>query len=273
MTFWEGNRKADVAVVERPPLVSVKLEATPVRASNTDDLVEYIELAGAVGIAPPDLVIEEFKQFLVQEDIPTFSLAEVVSYMDEKAANESKDKCGWEWHPLREQDHRPGIVFGRQAERHATGVRLAAGEMAAAQMMNMSLQQYQQNYRQAVNNMPAQLVNTIAASDWYRGPTTGISPTGMGATALNINPASAGIYDKTIPLHALRKVAKITRAFGAKVGLFVCDYALAPQIQYPDPFLMAVVSNPRVGNGTGRFVIDFWDEPGFGLDRQLKAAE
>lgn len=32
---------------------------------------------------------------------------------------------------------------------------------------------------------------------------------------------------------------------------------------------MAVVVNDKLSNGTGRFIIDFWDEPGFGLDKQL----
>ena len=34
---------------------------------------------------------------------------------------------------------------------------------------------------------------------------------------------------------------------------------------------MAVVNNARLARGVGRFVIDFWDEPGFGLEQQLKA--
>jgi len=39
---------------------------------------------------------------------------------------------------------------------------------------------------------------------------------------------------------------------------------------YPDPFLMAVVPNPNLARGIGRFVIDFWDEPGFGIEHMLK---
>jgi hypothetical protein len=33
---------------------------------------------------------------------------------------------------------------------------------------------------------------------------------------------------------------------------------------------MIVVNNAHLANGTGRFVIDFWDEPGFGIEQQLK---
>lgn len=77
------------------------------------------------------------------------------------------------------------------------------------------------------------------------------------------------VYDQTIPLHALRKVASITKAFGDKVKLFISDYAPLESIVYPDPFLLAVVPNPALNRGIGRFVIDFWDEPGFGLEQQL----
>jgi hypothetical protein len=38
----------------------------------------------------------------------------------------------------------------------------------------------------------------------------------------------------------------------------------------PDPFLLAVVWGGNVHTGEGRFVIDFWDEPGFGLEQMLK---
>jgi hypothetical protein len=33
---------------------------------------------------------------------------------------------------------------------------------------------------------------------------------------------------------------------------------------------MAVIPNKAVAGGRGRFVIDFWDEPGFGIDKQVK---
>ncbi len=92
---------------------------------------------------------------------------------------------------------------------------------------------------------------TTPASDSYRGGTT-------------------QVYDKLVPLHALKKVALIGKHFGDKVSMFVCDYAPIPAIQCPDPFLMAVIANPKIGEGEGRWVVDFWDEPGFGLSSQLK---
>src|SRR5258706_15357895 len=81
---------------------------------------------------------------------------------------------------------------------------------------------------------------------------------------------STQIYDKLVPLHALKKVALIEKHFGDKVGMFVCDYAPIPAIPHPDPFLMAVIANPKVKEGEGRFVIDFWDEPGFGLQSTIE---
>ena len=78
------------------------------------------------------------------------------------------------------------------------------------------------------------------------------------------------IYNRIVPIHALKKVALIEREFREPVHVLISDYAPAPQIEYPDPFLLAVIPNPALEGGTGRFIIDFWDEPGFGLERMLK---
>lgn len=77
------------------------------------------------------------------------------------------------------------------------------------------------------------------------------------------------VYKHTVPVHALRKVALIEDKFKAsQVAFMVSDYATAEQFR-PDPFLMAVIQNADLAKGTGRFVIDFWDEPGFGLAQML----
>jgi hypothetical protein len=165
-----------------------------------------------------------------------FSLAEVISYMDKKAAEESKDKAGWEWRPLREKDNRADLHFGHKASRISTGRGVE--------------------------------VVSVAASDYYRGPYKGCRYNFGHEQDFEAGPSSRP-YDKTVPLHALRKVGLIEKGFPGSVAFFVCDYAPAPHIQYPDPFLMAVVVNDKIANGTGRFIIDFWDEPGFGLDKQL----
>lgn len=77
------------------------------------------------------------------------------------------------------------------------------------------------------------------------------------------------LYNKVVPLHALKKVAALEAALPGQVAFMVSDYAPAPEFKV-DPFLMAVVENPLLHSGYGRFVIDVWDEPGFGLEEMLK---
>lgn len=224
-------------VVERPPVKSTKLEPRPV-ASRADHLAEYAELAASIGVTPPEIGIESFKDFLSQNDIPIFSLTEVIAYMDDKAAKESKEKCGWEWHPLRVADHIRDSRFGTEAKRTYEG-------------------------------RADRQVYTQPASDFYLGPHQA-HHMGMGGQTMAWEHSGSRVYDKTVPLHALRKVSLIGKHFKDSVKFFVCDYALAPAIQYPDPFLMAVVPNAALDKGVGRFIVDFWDEPGFGLEQQLK---
>lgn len=241
---WTGAAsQTDVAELARPPVRSAKLEPRPADPKRESHLAEYAELAALVGVMPPDLAIESFKQFLRDKDIPVFSLAEVVAYMDAKAAAESKDKAGWQWHPLRAEDNLSEVAFGRPA-------------------------QHNWNRRNGGGGEPI----LEPASDHYRGNVTLKHHVGDGTFHESVSAPSAMPYDKMIPLHALRKVALIDREFTGEVSFFVCDYALAPAIQHPDPFLMAVIKNPNLENGTGRFIIDFWDEPGFGLEQMLKPA-
>lgn len=77
------------------------------------------------------------------------------------------------------------------------------------------------------------------------------------------------LYTRTVPLHALQRIAAIEASYDKPVHFLVSDYA--PQPQYvADPFLMAVIPGPQLARGIGRFVIDFWDEPGFGIEQMLK---
>lgn len=262
--FGKSNPEIHEVMTEmalaRPPVKSAKLQQRPADPKGDAYLAEYAELAGAIGIMPPDLAIESFKAFMVEHDLPIYSLSEVIAYMDAKAAKESKDKCGWEWRPLREKDHFEGASFGRRAER--TG------------------------------NRQSEEIITVSASDYYLGPVRvfprrqGSMMFMQGTTAEQmqsyaeqqekmekegyLQPASSTPYDHTIPLHAVRRVALIEKECAIKPKFFVCDYALAPLVTYPDPFLMAVVPNKNLHKGEGRFVIDFWDEPGFGIDKMLK---
>lgn len=226
----------------RPPVQSIKLTPEPAESKRAEYLAEYAELSIAIGIMPPDLGIESFKALLVKLDIPIFSLHEVIRYMDAKAEKESKHRSGWEWRPLREKDHLENLKFGTAAQRR------------------------QDQYgRQSADSV------IVPATDYYAGITeTAYQHKGMQVPATHRSPGSSKPYDRTIPLHAVRRCAAIEKDYKGPVSFFVSDYALAPQIVNPDPFLMAVIPNLNVGNGTGRFVIDFWDEPGFGIEQMLK---
>lgn len=239
---WTGG--SDTITAPPPPLKSSRVEPAPIRAAVKSHMQEYSELATLVGVKSPDLGIEGFKEFLAANNITVFSLTEVISYMDAKAAKESREKSGWEWRALREKDHREGVKFGREATRTGGGRNSNSGQ--------------------------SPVVVTITASDYYSGPTVHHREH-EGRRYEQKNAASSPPYDRPIPLHALRKVALIEKSYSGDAAFFVSDYALAPQIQYPDPFLMVVIPNLDVNKGVGRFVIDFWDEPGFGLDKQLIA--
>lgn len=246
---WTGRGNSpkiealDLITRERPSIHSNRkvLEATP--RPQPQLLEEYAQLSKSLGWSNPhidsDLKVEKFKEFLRKKDWPVFALSTVVAYMDKKSADESAAKSGWHWRPLRSKDNIENARFGTAARRwgHAEGER-------------------------------------SAASDYYSGPHTerGMQWSNSGqrhVEELQKIEASGLPYDKLVPIHALRKVSEVEKGFPDLVAFFVCDYAPAPHIEHPDPFLMAVVNNARLGLGVGRFVIDFWDEPGFGLDAQL----
>lgn len=223
----------------KPPVKSSKLHQRPTDPKSDAYLAEYAELASVVGIMPPDLAIESFKDFLRTHDLPIYSLAEVIAYMDQIAASESKEKAGWHWRPLRAKDDMHSVTFGKNAE-----------------------WQRDQYARNTVVFRPA--------SDYYFGPYTQKWHGQDGLPHETERPSHVTPYDRTIPLHALRRIALIEREHIGPVSFLISDYALAPAIPHPDPFLMAVVPNVNIANGTGRFVIDFWDEPGFGIDKMIK---
>src|SRR5258706_1542736 len=80
-----------------------------------------------------------------------------------------------------------------------------------------------------------------------------------------------GRYTRAVPIHALKKVIAIRKVFGDEIMFLISDYDLKPEYieRGPDPFLMAITPNHEIKRGVGQFVIDFWDEPGFGLEQQL----
>lgn len=244
---------------ERPELPATHEPLAP-ETGRSDQLSEYSQLSKSLGFVNPhidaDLKVERFKAFLRQKDWPVFALPTVIAYMDKKAEAESEARAGWHWRPLREKDHLREAAFGQAA--HAwSGQGFASGS--------------------AVNAAQAQaqfIEHRVAASDHYAGARLEKRRSrqdGYGNSEFKDEEvaASAAPYNKLVPLHALRKVAEIENGFKEPVSFFVCDYAPAPHIEHPDPFLMAVINNGRLREGVGRFVIDFWDEPGFGLSEQL----
>lgn len=221
---------------------AVMRDKTPLEPEEkaADLMAEYAAIAKAAGFSHPslgaDLAIEQFKDFLRAKDWGVFSLATVIPYMDE-LAKKSGAGYGWEWRPLRKKDQIAKVLFGTPSH-------------------------YYNN-----NNMNG---DASAAKDYYYGEHSQQRWNGQNNEPQTV-PASSQPYDRVIPLHALKKVVAIEAEFkAAPVSFFVSDYAPAPHIvTNVDPFLLAVINNPKLDKGIGRFVIDFWDEPGFGLDQQL----
>lgn len=232
----ELDLRRNMAKLPAPPPV-YKAVPRPVALAVEDSLPsnyleEYAEVAAQVGVTPPELAVENFKILLRKLDLPVYALDAVVAYMDDKAAKESKDQAGWEWQLLREKDFvRQG--FGRAAER--------GGMWATFSRVDAS-------------GLVEERAET-PASDYYPGLT------------FNDNPPR--LYSNLVPLHALKRIAMIEKEFTG-AHFMVSDYLLAKHVPHPDPFLMAVIPNARLNKGVGRFVIDFWDEPGFGIKEMLK---
>lgn len=233
----------DLVERDRPALASDKIALVPTPRAQPNLLEEYAQLSKSLGLSNPhidaDLKVEKFKAFLRAKDWAIFPLPTVTAYMNQKAAAESAAKAGWHWRPLRPKDDIENVKFGQPARRWG----------------------HQETEMQA-------------ASDYYCGPHMELRQQWSNGRQQHVEEnrkvASSGTpYDKLVPIHALRKVAATEKEFSDPVSFFVCDYAPAPHIEHPDPFLMAVVNNARLNEGVGRFVIDFWDEPGFGLEQQL----
>lgn len=246
MKFWNTKPATDkyefngstmmLKTPEKPiPAVSKLPQIVEQNEDNLRYLQEYSKLAEQTGvkIKPMFSEIERFTVFLLQTGITVFNLNEVRSYMDELAKKENPDKAGWHWCPLRAKDSIRDVVFGRKAWR-------GGGEISPAY-------------------------------DYFRGPhfSQNRRDNWGNLQSPGEEPSSSPVYDKQIPLHALRKVALIEKDYKGTVAFFVSDYATAPMMN-PDPFLMVIIPNPELHKDVGRFVIDVWDEPGFGIERMVK---
>lgn len=82
-----------------------------------------------------------------------------------------------------------------------------------------------------------------------------------------------GVYQRRVPYHALERVHAIETECNPllldkgcqAVAFFVSEYT----VERPDPFLLAVLPQPN-DYDPPRYVIDFWDEPGFGIEQMVK---
>ncbi len=274
---------ADVVIVDRPAPVNVSL-SKPVPSIehslwNVAHIAEYRRAADQVGIEPAPLVIEEFRLFLAQHDLPVFALSEVVTYMDELTARDNPSGLGWHWCPLRARDVVQDMRFGRASSKVTTEGGFTGGnrvgpasyfetffettasqiDLLAQRQMNQMLAQ--RNWNPPTTEADAPIILLQSGGRWAITP----------ASDFYDSNRYGRIYSRTIPLHALRKIALIEAEFGAgKVAFMVTDYTTEPHIVVnPDPFLMAVIPNPAIPAGTGRFIIDVWDEPGFGIDKMV----
>lgn len=290
MAFWEGNRRqspqqevqqmvAQPTTLERPRLPQAPKKLAPrvdIDLMSEASIAEYREVAAEIGLSAQDMLVEEFRVFLAKHDIPTFNLGEVVKYMDEIAAKDNPTGFGWHWCPVRDKDADGAVLtFGRASheERHSnTPTKTPASDFYESHRF--------QEWR--------------SGNGWSGGNGGWITGHQSGATVVNVHSASALMqqemdrtarppsapdwrttaspaYTRTLPLHALKKIALVERNFKDKVIFLVTDYCVAPHVVVnPDPFLMAVIPNSAVAHGKGRFIIDVWDEPGFGIDKQVK---
>lgn len=234
-----GTAPINPTPTEAKPYVPLRYDEVKAEVPTFDHaaLKEYAEVAAIVGVRPPDMVVEEFKLFLVASGMTVFALETVIDFMDRKSKAEGYG-WGWNWLPLRDKD-RILRSFGTPAQRRQLDPFGVLGRMS---------------------DTPQWIGEDRPASDFYT-PHNSAGP-GM------VSPVDT--YPHTVPLHALKKVAQIEADFPHPVAFMVSDYAPAPQFRV-DPFLMAVVNNPKLAAGVGRFVIDVWDEPGFGIVQMLKS--
>lgn len=249
--FKDSTRNASLsrpppnAPIQHSPPKSNKLTSAIDRATMSEsDIKEYRQVAEEVGVSAEDLLVEEFRIFLVKHDIPTFNLFEAVKYMDGIAAKDNPTGLGWHWCPVRPKDAEIPLTFGRPSR----------DDRSASERTRTVASDFYESHR-------FQQIESYKRHGW-----------GYRDSPMDWRTMPSPAYTRTIPLHALKKIAFVERNFTAgKVAFLVTDYTIAPHIVVnPDPFLMVVIPNNAVAHGKGRFIIDVWDEPGFGIDRMVK---
>jgi hypothetical protein len=281
-TSWTG-RGAETATIEQP---AEQLETAPKTIKPRVDraimpettIAEYREVAKQIGVSDQDIMVEDFRLFLSKHDIPSFNLQEVISYMDEIAAKDNPTGFGWHWCPVRPKDAKIAMTFGRPSQYKGGDFHNRQGERVPGSDFYES-HQFQSWHsgrggfiqsgwtssssdKTTVNVESNVRVMQAAHDEMFQTPPT--------PRDWRKEPSPA--YTRTLPLHALKKIALVEKHFTAGPVVFlVSDYTTSPRVVInPDPFLMAVIPNSAVAHGKGRFIIDIWDEPGFGIERMLK---
>jgi len=262
--------------VQRPRLPSAPKKLSPrvdMDVMNEAAIAEYRQVAEQVGISAQDMLVEEFRVFLAKHDIPTFSLGEVVKYMDELAAKENPTGFGWHWCPVRTKDAEIILTFGKPSEdrrQFQNGGHIPASDYYSSHRFdewNNGRGGWHQSWG-FVGNSNQTTVHVHSASSQMQAELDQLNHPPQPADWRTM-PSPA--YTRTLPLHALKKIALVEKNFKDKVIFLVSDYCVAPHVLVnPDPFLMAVIPNSAVAHGKGRFIIDVWDEPGFGIDKMVK---
>lgn len=282
-TLWTGSEPESAStIIERP---AQRMETAPKKIAPRVDqsvmreeaIAEYRRVASEVGISDQDLMVEEFRLFLSKHDIPSFNLQEVVSYMDEIAAKDNPMGYGWHWCPVRPKDAEVPMTFGRSPRHgghysHQREEKIPGSDFYESHQFQSWHEQGRGGWMNGGIILSSSSNNSVhvesnvrvmqaAHDEVFRQPPT--------PRDWRKEPSPA--YTRTLPLHALKKMALIERHFTAGKAVFlVTDYTTAPHvIVNPDPFLMAVIPNSAVAHGKGRFIIDIWDEPGFGIERML----
>lgn len=280
-TNWTGKTtEATVGTMDRPapamaPAPARKIQPRVDTNTMTEDAIaDYRATAKAIGISDQDILVEEFRLFLAKHDIPVFNHQEVVAYMDEIAAKDNPTGLGWHWCPVRDKDAEVPMWFGRPSTEDRYSSRGERKDIPSSDY-------YESHKFNEWSNRRGGWIFTHAASDNKLTNVQSMQAMHDSARAeiLANNAAPTDwrtlrspAYTRTLPLHALKKIALIENGFTAgKVVFLVTDYTVAPHIIInPDPFLMAVIPNSAVSHGKGRFIIDVWDEPGFGITRMVR---
>lgn len=281
-----SSAPAVVALLERPkPLPQGP--ARPLAAIDTDliateQIADYRETAEQIGLDPQDIIAEEFRHFLASRDMPTFNLQAVAKYMDELTAKDNPTGFGWHWCAVRPKDSEVAMAWGRPS-RHEPA-RWMNSNQRTEEIKTPASDFYQSHSFHRENDGWGWGGGMIMGSGSSSGAQQQHIPTPAQIMQAEIErgvqfraqiaafwntPSPA--YTRTLPLHALKKIATIEREFKHKVVFLVTEYTTRADIEIrPDPFLMAVIPNTAVSHGKGRFIIDVWDEPGFGIEQMLK---